>query len=77
MVAAAVAMSPAPRRRPGSGAGDGLPAGLLSYSEFVDLALFDPTWGYYSTGGVRFGEGGHYDTYPLALSPLFGRMVAR
>jgi len=76
MVAAAVAMSPAPRRRPGSGAGDGLPAGLLSYSEFVDLALFDPTWGYYSTGGVRFGEGGHYDTYPLALSPLFGRMVA-
>lgn len=25
---------------------------------------------------MRFGEGGHYDTYPLALSPYFGRMVA-
>jgi SAM-dependent MidA family methyltransferase len=69
-------MSPAPRRRPGSGASNGALSGLISYSDFVDLALFDPTWGYYSTGGVRFGEGGHYDTYPLALSPLFGRMVA-
>ncbi len=56
------------------------PAGrthLLSYCDFVDAALFDPRWGYYSTGGVRFGEGGHYDTYPLALSPFFGRMIAR
>jgi SAM-dependent MidA family methyltransferase len=48
-----------------------------SYRDFVDAALFDPAWGYYSTGVVRFGEGGHYDTFPTALSPLFGRMVAR
>jgi SAM-dependent MidA family methyltransferase len=48
-----------------------------SYRDFVDDALFHPTWGYYSTGVVRFGEGGHYDTFPTALSPLFGRMVAR
>jgi SAM-dependent MidA family methyltransferase len=47
-----------------------------SYAEFVDDALFHPAWGYYSRGRVRFGEGGHYDTYPLALSPLIGRMVA-
>src|SRR5262249_47335164 len=39
--------------------------------------LFHPHWGYYSTGRVRFGEGGHYETFPLALSPVFGRMVAR
>lgn len=51
-------------------------AAAISYGEFVDDALFHPAWGYYSTGGVRFGEGGHYDTYPLALSPYFGRMVA-
>ncbi len=52
-------------------------AGLFpSYCDFVDDALFDPTWGYYSTGQVRFGEGGHYDTFPLALSPLFGSMLA-
>lgn len=69
-------MSPARRRRPGRGAATGATATPLSYCDFVDRALFDPAWGYYSTGGVRFGEGGHYDTYPLALSPVFGRMVA-
>jgi SAM-dependent MidA family methyltransferase len=49
----------------------------LSFHDFVDDALFHPRWGYYSTGAVRFGTGGHYDTYPLALSPFFGRMVAQ
>jgi SAM-dependent MidA family methyltransferase len=58
-------------------AGARLPSRLPSFAEFVDDALFHPAWGYYSRGGVRFGEGGHYDTYPLALSPLFGRMVAQ
>ncbi len=47
-----------------------------SFRDFVDDALFHPAWGYYSTGQVRFGEGGHYDTFPLALSPIFGRMLA-
>jgi SAM-dependent MidA family methyltransferase len=47
-----------------------------SFRDFVDDALFDPAWGYYSTGQVRFGEGGHYDTFPLSLSPVFGAMVA-
>ncbi|HXQ22488.1 MAG TPA: SAM-dependent methyltransferase [Candidatus Acidoferrales bacterium] len=46
-----------------------------SFRDFVDDALFHPAWGYYSTGNVRFGEGGHYDTFPLSLSPLFGRML--
>lgn len=48
-----------------------------SYRDFVDDSLFHPVWGYYSTGAVRFGEGGHYDTFPIALSPYFGHMVAR
>jgi SAM-dependent MidA family methyltransferase len=47
-----------------------------SFRDFVDDALFHPEWGYYSTGRVRFGDGGHYETYPIALSPFFGRMVA-
>lgn len=47
-----------------------------TYRDFVDDALFHPEWGYYSRGRVQFGEGGHYDTYPNALSPLFGRMIA-
>jgi SAM-dependent MidA family methyltransferase len=49
---------------------------LPSFRQFVDDALFHPRWGYYAAGAVRFGLGGHYDTYPMALSPLFGRMVA-
>src|SRR5262245_14565539 len=49
---------------------------VLTFRQFVDDALFHPRWGYYATGAVRFGLGGHYDTYPLALSPLFGRMLA-
>ncbi len=53
------------------------PTQLPSYRDFVDDALFHPRWGYYSTGQVRFGDGGHYDTFPIALSPHFGRMVAR
>lgn len=48
-----------------------------SFRDFVDTALFDPYCGYYSTGQVRFGYGGHYDTFPLALAPFFGRMVAQ
>jgi SAM-dependent MidA family methyltransferase len=47
-----------------------------SFHAFVDDALFHPAWGYYSTGKVRFGVGGHYDTFPLSLSPIFGRMLA-
>jgi SAM-dependent MidA family methyltransferase len=49
---------------------------LPSFRDFVDDALFHPRWGYYSTGAVRFGDGGHYDTFPTALAPLVGRMVA-
>lgn len=56
------------------------PAGIAeafpSFRDFVDDALFHPSWGYYSTGQVRFGDGGHYDTFPTALSPYFGRMIA-
>jgi SAM-dependent MidA family methyltransferase len=78
LIEAGVAM-PHAQSRGASGAGSraqrrAIP--LLSYADFVDQALFHPAWGYYSTGGVRFGEGGHYDTYPLALSPYFGGMVA-
>ena len=48
----------------------------ISFRDFVEDALFHPAWGYYATGNVRFGLGGDFDTYPLALSPVFGRIVA-
>lgn len=50
--------------------------GVPSFRDFVDDALFHPQWGYYSTGKVRFGDGGDYDTFPNAVSPLFGEAVA-
>jgi SAM-dependent MidA family methyltransferase len=49
---------------------------LFSFHDFVEAALFHPRWGYYASGAVRFGDGGHFDTFPLALSPYFGLMVA-
>lgn len=51
-------------------------AAFPSFRDFVDAALFHPDWGYYATGRVRFGASGDYETYPDALSPLFGEMVA-
>lgn len=50
--------------------------GGVSFRDFVDDALFHPEWGYYATGKVRFGDGGDYDTFPDAVSPLFGEAVA-
>lgn len=55
---------------------NGIAGRCPSFRDFVDDALYHPTWGYYGAGRVRFGDGGHYDTYPLALSPIFGRMLA-
>jgi SAM-dependent MidA family methyltransferase len=54
----------------------GREARRISFQEFIEDALFHPAWGYYARGNVRFGLGGDYDTYPLALSPFFGQMVA-
>jgi SAM-dependent MidA family methyltransferase len=47
----------------------------VTYGAFVDRALFAAN-GYYASGRVRFGEGGHFETFPTALSPVFGRLVA-
>src|SRR5262245_709778 len=69
-------MAGAGRRRPHGRRQEPSSPAALSFRQFVDDALFHPAWGYYATGQVRFGEGGHYDTYPLALSPVFGRMLA-
>src|SRR5262249_34216240 len=69
-------MAGAGRRKPQGARRTSSSPAALSFRRFVDDALFHPAWGYYATGQVRFGEGGHYDTYPLALSPVFGRMLA-
>jgi SAM-dependent MidA family methyltransferase len=49
-------------------------ARLLSFRDYLDIALFHPVAGYYSTGRVDL----RYDfrTFPVALAPSFGQMVA-
>jgi SAM-dependent MidA family methyltransferase len=47
---------------------------FLSFSQYQDLVLFHPTLGYYSSGRVSFTK--DYRTFPDALSPYFGQMVA-
>lgn len=50
-------------------------ATFLSFLEYQDLVLFHPTLGYYSSGRVSFTN--DYRTFPDALSPYFGQMIAQ
>jgi len=47
---------------------------LLTFRDYQDLVLYDPTFGYYAKGRVDFRD--DYRTFPTALAPYFGRMVA-
>lgn len=67
--------SPAPAfaRRFGEVAG---PARTLRFDAFVDLALYDPTVGYYRQPAVRVGRGNGTDFYTnLSLGPVFGELI--
>ncbi|MCP4042596.1 MAG: SAM-dependent methyltransferase [Gammaproteobacteria bacterium] len=50
--------------------------GRLPFSRFMELALYAPTFGYYSGGMQKFGAAGDFITAP-ELSPLFSHCVAR
>ena len=50
--------------------------GAISFSRYMELALYEPGLGYYSAGARKFGEAGDFITAP-ELSPLFSRCVAR
>ncbi|MDX9719290.1 MAG: SAM-dependent methyltransferase [Myxococcota bacterium] len=47
-----------------------------AFSEYASRCLYDPDFGYYSSGRVEFGKGAHFWTYPQRLRPFFGWMVA-
>lgn len=51
-------------------------AGPISFDEFMDLALYHPTLGYYRSGLEKFGEKGDFITAP-ETSDLFGFCLAR
>jgi SAM-dependent MidA family methyltransferase len=50
-------------------------AGPISFSRFMELALYAPGLGYYSAGKTKFGESGDFITAP-ELGNVFARCVA-
>jgi SAM-dependent MidA family methyltransferase len=48
----------------------------LSFHDYMDVCLFHPRVGYYSSGKVDFGMFRDYWTYPTRLSPAFGELLA-
>ena len=49
--------------------------GWINFSEFMNIALYQPSLGYYSGGLQKFGVKGDFITAP-EVSPLFGQCVA-
>ncbi|MDP2152150.1 MAG: SAM-dependent methyltransferase [Methylotenera sp.] len=49
--------------------------GWLSFADFMQMALYTPSLGYYSGGAKKFGVGGDFVTAP-EISPLFAQAVA-
>lgn len=50
--------------------------GRITFAQFMDLALYHPTHGYYRVRAERPGRGGDFLTAP-ELSPFFGTCIAR
>ena len=50
--------------------------GAISFSRYMEQALYAPGLGYYSAGAAKLGAAGDFVTAP-EISPLFGRCIAR
>ncbi|ERN42376.1 hypothetical protein KR51_00008970 [Rubidibacter lacunae KORDI 51-2] len=53
----------------------GRAGGCLTFAEFMELVLYHPECGYYSSGTVRIGADGDFFTSP-SLGPDFGELLA-
>lgn len=51
-------------------------AGSITFARFMELALYHPEHGYYTSGRTRIGKEGDYYTSPC-VHPAFGQTVAR
>ena len=49
--------------------------GSISFSEYMEMALYEPGYGYYSAGLQKFGEAGDFVTAP-ELGNVFARCLA-
>lgn len=50
--------------------------GLISFADYMELALYEPGLGYYSAGLQKFGQGGDFVTAPQ-LGDVFASCMAR
>ncbi len=50
--------------------------GRITFERFMELALYHPQHGYYTTGSQRIGKAGDFFT-SVSVGPLFGRILAR
>ena len=50
--------------------------GPVSFRDFMEMALYHPEQGYYTSEGEKIGPGGDFYTSPYCTS-LFGQMIAR
>jgi len=49
--------------------------GWISFADFMQLALYAPSLGYYSGGSTKFGKEGDFVTAP-EISPLFAQTIS-
>ena len=50
--------------------------GRITFERFMELALYHPRHGYYTSGRERIGRSGDYFT-SVSVGPLFGRLLAK
>lgn len=50
--------------------------GRITFERFMDLALYHPQHGYYTSGKAKIGKAGDFFT-SVSVGPLFGRILAR
>ncbi|GBD38156.1 hypothetical protein HRbin37_00401 [bacterium HR37] len=50
--------------------------GPITFAQFMELALYHPEYGYYSSGKANIGKEGDYYTSPC-VHPAFGEIISR